>query len=441
MTAREAALQALLRCHRGGAWSDAVLDGILQRGGLDRRDAALATRICYGVQQNRTYLDFVLEKWCRQPLRKLEPVILELLRLSAYQLLFLDKIPASAVVDEAVKLAKAQGRGSAAGLVNAVLRRVAENSAPLPEPPAAGTSAYLALRYSHPQWLTELLIAQEGYAQTEAFFRENNGIPPVCLQVNPLRTTGEALLAALEKQGFSVVVHPWLPGCLLAAGAGGLMETAQFLDGQFYVQDAAAVLAVLAAGPAPGMQVLDACAAPGGKSFAAAIAMGDSGAILACDIQEKKLGRLEDSARRLGFSCIRTAPMDARRPAAALRERFDLVMADVPCSGLGVIRKKPDIREKRPEDLEALPTIQGDILDGLADCVRPGGVLLYSTCTVLHRENDAVVDAFLVRRQDFVREAVCLPAPVGRLERGSITLWPQIHGTDGFYFCKLRRAL
>ena len=133
--------------------------------------------------------------------------------------------------------------------------------------------------------------------------------------------------------------------------------------------------------------------------------------------------------------------MDARRPAAALRERFDLVMADVPCSGLGVIRKKPDIREKRPEDLEALPPIQGDILEGLADCVRPGGVLLYSTCTVLHRENDAVVDAFLARRQDFVREAVCLPAPVGRLERGSITLWPQIHGTDGFYFCKLRRAL
>lgn len=441
MTAREAALQALLRCHRGGAWSDAVLDGILQREGLERRDAALATRICYGVQQNRMYLDFVLEKWCRQPLRKLEPMILELLRLSAYQLLFLDKIPASAVVDEAVKLAKAQGRGRVAGLVNAVLRRVAENCVPLPEPPGEGTAAYLALRYSHPQWLAELLIAQEGYAQTEAFFRENNGIPPVFLQVNSLRTTGEALLAELEKQGFSVAIHPWLPGCLLATGGGGLVETAQFLDGQFYMQDAAAVLAVLAAGPMPNMQVLDACAAPGGKSFAAAIAMGDRGAVLACDIQEKKLGRLEDSARRLGVSCIRTAPMDARRPVAALRECFDLVVADVPCSGIGVIRKKPDIREKKPEELEALPSIQGDILDGLADCVKPGGVLLYSTCTVLHRENDAVVDAFLGRRRDFVREPVCLPGPVGKLERGSITLWPQIHGTDGFYFCKLRRAL
>ncbi len=439
MTARAAALTALRRCRRDGAWSDAVLDGILRDSVPERRDRALATRICYGVQQNRTYLDFILSQWCRQPLKKLEPLVLDILRLSAYQLLFLDKIPPSAVVDEAVKLAKEHSRG-AAGLVNAVLRRVAEHRQALPEPPGLGSPEYLALRYSHPLWLAQRLVQQEGYAQTEAFFRANNDIPPTALQVNTLRTDTESLAAALAEQGFAPARHPWLPDCLLVPSAGGLMETTLFQSGLFYVQDPAAALSVLAADPRPGMQVLDACAAPGGKSFAAGLRMQGKGEILSCDLQEKKLRRLETGAARLGLDCIRTVPMDGRKPMAALWERFDLVIADVPCSGLGVIRKKPDIREKNPNDLARLPEIQREILLGLADCVKPGGVLLYSTCTVLREENDEVVKAFLAQRQDYCREAVTLPG-LGQLPDGGLTLWPQKHGTDGFYFCKMRRRL
>ena len=439
MSARSVALEGLRRCRRDGAWSDAVLDGLIRAGGLDRRDAALATRLCYGVQQNAALLDFYLSRWCSRPVEKLDPVVRDVLRMSAYQLLFLDRIPPSAVVDEAVALTKAAGRAQAGGLVNAVLRRLAEHRTALPEIPGEGTPEYLATRWSHPLWLARRLTEQEGYAETAAFFEQNNAPAPVTLQVNTLRTDSAALSAALEAEGYAPEPHPWLPDCLTMPGAGGLGETQAFRDGWFYIQDAAAALSVLAADPRPGMRVLDACAAPGGKSFAAARAMGDRGEILACDLHEKKLSRLQKGAERLGFASIHTRAMDARRPHGELLDAFDLVVADVPCSGLGVIRKKPDIREKEPDALEKLPQIQLDILLGLAGCVRPGGALLYSTCTVLREENTAVAEAFLRLREDFAPEAAALPPALTGTGELGVQLWPQRHGTDGFYFCKFRR--
>ena len=440
MSARSVALEGLRRCRRDSAWSDAVLDGLIRADGLDRRDAALATRLCYGVQQNAALLDFYLSHWCSHPVEKLDPAVLDVLRLSAYQLLFLDRIPPSAVVNEAVALTKASGRAQAGRLVNAVLRRLAEHRAALPEVPGAGTPEYLATRWSHPLWLARRLTEQEGYAETAAFFASNNAPAPVTLQVNTLRTDTAALAAALEREGFAPEAHPWLPDCLTLDGAGGLAESRAFRDGWFYIQDAAAALSVFAANPKPGMRVLDACAAPGGKSFAAARAMESRGEVLACDLHEKKLSRLKKGAERLGFAAIHTRAMDARRPDKELLESFDLVLADVPCSGLGVIRKKPDIREKDPAALAALPEIQLAILLGLADCVRPGGALLYSTCTVLQEENAAVVEAFLCRRSDFSPETPSLPFASEASGELGVQLWPQRQGTDGFYFCKLRRT-
>ena len=199
-----------------------------------------------------------------------------------------------------------------------------------------------------------------------------------------------------------------------------------FSEGEFFVQDAAAACAVPAADPQSGMRVLDACAAPGGKSFLCASLMRDSGEILACDLHAKKLHRIEESAERLGFSSIRTAPMDASKPYEALFEGFDLVLADAPCSGLGVIRKKPEIRYKDEDEIKNLPSIQKRILDGICRCVRPGGVLMYSTCTILREENEDTAEAFLVSHPEFIRIE----------ER---TIWPQDYGTDGFYYCKMRR--
>ena len=229
-----------------------------------------------------------------------------------------------------------------------------------------------------------------------------------------------------------------MPDCWLLTGAGDLEEQAAFQEGWFLVQDAAAKAAVLAAGPKPGQRVLDVCAAPGGKTFSAAMAMEDRGEIISCDIHPHKLALIEKGAERLGLACVRTELADGRENRAAWNESFDLVLCDVPCSGLGIIRKKPDIRYKDSEKLAGLPRVQRAILDNACRYVRPGGVLLYATCTILPEENSRVTAAFLAAHPDFHQEPFRLPG--GEETDGSLTLWPQRHGTDGFYICKMRRS-
>ena len=202
--------------------------------------------------------------------------------------------------------------------------------------------------------------------------------------------------------------------------------------GAFYVQDPAARLAVLAADIRPGSRVLDVCAAPGGKSFAAAMAMGDRGEIVSCDLHENKLKRIRESAVRLGVSSIQTEAADGRQCRPEWRNRFDAVLVDAPCSGLGILRKKPDIRRKKADSLFALPVLQNAILDNAAGYVRPGGTLLYSTCTILPEENEGVTDAFMGLHPEFSKESFTLPGPIGRTD-GQAALWPHLHGTDGFY--------
>ncbi len=259
------------------------------------------------------------------------------------------------------------------------------------------------------------------------------------VQVNTLRTTQAELCATLRAQGVTAEAHPWLEDCILLQKTGDLERLKPFQQGWFYVQDSAARLAVLASGVGSGDRVLDACAAPGGKSFAAAIQMAGEGQILSRDLHENKLKHIRSGAKRLGLDCIQTAAADARTFQPELTDAFDVVLADVPCSGLGIIRKKPDIRYKSLAETEGLPPVQRDILRNVARYVRPGGVLVYSTCTVLRRENLAVVEAFLQEQAGRFRlEAFTLPS-VGTVQ-GYVTLWPHLHGTDGFFIAKLRRA-
>lgn len=426
-SAREAALTALQKWRTNAAWSDAALHAAIDRSGLDRRDAALASRLCYGTIQNLTYLDHYLNLFSNTPVNRLEPQVLDILRLSAYQLLFLSQIPARAAVSEGVALCKRRAP-RAAGLVNAVLRRISERAADLPPIPGEGTAACLSVRYSHPLWLCERLMKEHGYAFAEAFLAANNSETPVCIQTNTCKTTGSALLARLRAQGFDVAMHPTLADAIVVSG-GNLASTEEFQAGLFFVQDAAANMAVRCADPKPGLSLLDACAAPGGKSFAAAVLMKGEGRIRACDLHENKLKRIRDGASRLGFDLIETEACDARKQSGI----YDVVLADVPCSGLGVIRKKPEIRFKDPAELAALPNIQRAILEGLSGCVRPGGVLLYSTCTILPEENEGVVSAFLADHPSFSLEAADF-AP-----EGMRTFWPHLDGTDGFYIAKLRK--
>ena len=434
MNARRAALETLIRCRRNGAWSGAAIDTAIREAGLDRRDAALASRLCLSVLQNDRLCDHYIA-WCCNT--KLEPAVRDILRLGICQLLFFDRIPARAAVSETVELCRSGGYTRAAGLVNAVLRRIAENRDSLPDIPGKGTAAFLSVRYSHPLWLCERLTEEKGYAFAEAFLKRNNQEPELFLQVNTLKTRPGEYIRTLENAGIPCrEIEP--EGCIALRG-GLATELPGYAEGLFYVQDRAARMAVEIAAPEPGMRVLDACACPGGKSFAAAIRMEDRGEILSCDIHEKKLRLLESGAERLGIGIIHTQAMDARAYDAALEAGFDLVIADVPCSGLGVIAKKPEIRAKTPESLRGLPDIQAAILENLSRYVKPGGVLLYSTCTILREENEAVVSAFLDKHSAYRTEAFSLCGIDG--SAGMYTFWPSVDGTDGFFAAKLRRTV
>ena len=438
MSARRTALEVLRRCRTNQAWADAALGPALRRNGLTGADAALCSRIVYGVLQNQALLDFYLSAWCAQKPGHLQPPLQDILRIGLYQILFLDKIPTSAAVNESVELAKASGRAAAAGLVNAVLRRAARERESLPPIPDKDPVRYLSIRYSHPRWLVKRLTALLGQAETEAFLAADNAPAPLTVQVNPLKTTVKDLADTLGAQGVTARPHPWVSGCLELSGTGDLTALEPFRRGEFLVQDAAAALVARAAGVKPGDRVLDVCAAPGGKSFSAAFAMEDQGSILSCDLHDNKLKRVREGAERLGLRCVETAAADGRTFRPEWEEAFDVVLVDAPCSGLGIIRKKPDARYKTAESLFALPVIQDAILRNAARYVRPGGTLVYSTCTILPEENQQVTEAFLAETPEFARAPFALPEPVGAVP-GEITLWPHRHDTDGFYICRMTR--
>ena len=428
MGARDTALSVLIACRKGGAWSDGALKHQISKDRLDRRDAALASRLCYGVLQNRMLLDYWLDGFVQ---RKIQPNVRDILRLAVYQVRFMDKIPDNAVVFEAVEQTKRLENDKAAGFVNAVLRNLLRSRKQLKLPKDLPT------RYSHPEELVELLRENVGEDRLEALLQSNNEAPETYVQVNTTLATTEEVTEQLTKAHLDVTKHPWMPDCLMVSG-GSIEQTEAFKEGLLYVQDPAARLAVMAAGLQPGMQVLDCCAAPGGKSFAAAVAMGNQGVIFSCDLYKHKIELLEKGTERLRLSSVHPMQQNALGWREDWMENFDAVLCDVPCSGFGVIRKKPDIRYKELPQLESLPKLQSWILLTQADYVRPGGVLLYSTCTLLKRENEDIIHEFLTRRKDYTAEAFTLPNGISAPE-GQCTLLPCDHGTDGFFLCKLRR--
>lgn len=437
MSARSSALKVLTACRKGGAWADAALSAELSRAELSPQDAALTSQLVYGVMQRRMLLDYYLQHFCTQRLEHLQQPLPDILRLGAYQILFLDRVPDRAAVNESVELAKESRRGTSAGLVNAVLRKLSQNKQTLPKLPD-DTAERISVETSHPFWLVRQMQGLLGTEGAETFFRCNNELAPVTVLVNPLKTTAEALSRELSGAGIRCHPHAWVPDCLELFGVGELSTLPSFYRGEFTVQDAAARLVSLVSGIGPGGKVLDVCAAPGGKTFSAAFDMKNRGTIVACDLHEKKLKRIHDGAGRLGITCLETVPADGRDFHPAWQEAFDVVLCDVPCSGLGIIRKKPDIRYKEPSAFAALPELQAAILDNASRYVRPGGVLMYSTCTVRPEENTAVTDAFVQRQDAFSYEAFDLP--IGPAN-GHVTLWPQVHGTDGFYIAKMRKTL
>ena len=437
MNARETALDALIACRKRAAWSNGVLKDYIDRDRLDRRDAALATRLCYGILQHRGMLDFFLQQLLTGKLKDLHPLVRDILHMGLYQIYELDKVPDSAAVNESVALAKKYCRWqrSASGLVNAVLRNAVRTKGTLKMPTT------LEDRYSHPKELIDLLESYVGSERLEPMLAANNDTPQTVVQVNTLRVTTEELVKALAEDEVRALPHPWMPDCLILSNTGNLERLKAFKDGLFYVQDAASKLAVLCAKIPQGesVRVLDCCAAPGGKTFAAAICMGGQGKIRSADIHRHKTTLIQHGADRLGLHNVLVREQDATENHRTWFQKMDVVLADVPCSGYGIIRKKPDIRYKDPADMERLPEVQLKILCKQAEYVKPGGVLMYSTCTLVRRENEDVVEAFLRHYPDFTLEPLDLPDRFPKNTTGMLTLVPGEYDTDGFFICRMRR--
>lgn len=435
-SAREAALNALMRCRRDAAWSGAAIDIEIKKAGLSERDTALASRLCMGVLQTSRLCDYYIDCFCSQSAKKLELKVREILRLGVYQIVFLDRVPNHAAVSESVALCKSVGLTRAAGLVNAVLRRVSENKDSLPAIPNEGSAECYAIKYSFPDWIAKRLISERGRDFAVDFMRCCCEPPKLDIQINTLKISAEEYAHTLARLGIAYRAADFPSDCIELDG-GSVTELPGYEEGLFYVQNRAARLAVEIAGPETGMRVLDACAAPGGKSFAAALRMCNEGSILSCDIHKKKLPLILHGAERLGISIIDAAARDAREFVSVYEKLFDVVIADVPCSGLGVAGRKPEIRFKREEDIAALPKIQMEIVSNLARYVKIGGVLLYSTCTVLKSENEELVQKFLESNDNFALDSFTLGER--RIEDGMHTFWPNIDGTDGFFTARLKR--
>ena len=435
-TAREAALKALVWVERDEAYLNLVFPSLA--GGLSSRDRALALRIAQGTLQHLNTLDWALGLFLKQPLSRFTPWIRNLLRLSAYQLLYAQRIPPHAVIDEGVRLARRYGHRGVAGLANAVLRRLSENRESLPWPdPARDLTAYLALKYSHPPWLVRRWLDRYGAAETEALCRANNEVSPLSIRPNRLRVTVEELQERLEREGAGATPSPIVPGALYLSVNSPPDRLESYREGLFTIQGEGSMLVSLLLEPRPGAQVVDLCSAPGGKTTHLAELMEDRGEVAAVDIYPQRLRLVEKAAARLGLTCIRTVLGDGRHPAALPLSPSPYILVDAPCSGLGVLRRLPELKwRRRPEDLVAMQERQLELLRGAYSLLAPGGRLLYSVCTNEQEETEAVAQRFGRAFPDLVLvEESRLPgvAAGARPRGGTLELLPHRDGTDGFF--------
>lgn len=443
MNARELALQVLLAVDEQSAYSNLALQTALKRHPLSANDKALVTEIVYGTVQRFNTLDYRLQPFLKQPVAKLDAWVRNLLRLSVYQIDYLDRIPPFASIHEAVEIAKRRNPGLS-GFINAVLRNLLRAGTPEFPDFEADPLRHLALVQSHPEWLVREWAEQYGIEETVKICSANNQRPSLSLRVNRLKTTREGLAAALAGEGVRTRLSPVSPdGILLLAGVDvGKLDA--FRQGLCTVQDESSMLAARCLNPKPGMRVLDACAAPGGKTTHLAERMDDRGEIVAADLHEQKTALIRNAAERLGLRSIRAVAGDVRQLLPELGQ-FDAILLDAPCSGFGVIRRKPDIKwRKTPQDVAEVCKIQADLIRKTADALKSGGVLVYSTCTVERKENDDIIRNFLMERSDFRLESLrsFLPERVADeavSPEGWVRLLPHHFGTDGFFICRLRK--
>lgn len=432
-TARGVALDALLSMENNEGYSNLVIDQALRSANLERRDAALASTIFYGVLERKLTLDYYLKSCLKDPKKKLDKVARMALRCGAYQICYLDRIPDSAAVNETVNVVKARGKSSLSGFVNGVLRNLIRNKESLQLPDGDDVRA-LSLRYSIPQELILLWQRSYGTEVTRNLLDSFEERSELFLRVNPLKTTTEELKASLEEQSAVLETVPFLPGAAILQDCGSPVSLPQFAEGLFHVQDLSAQLVCEILNPQPGETVCDCCAAPGGKSFTMAEKMNGAGSVFALDLHPGRVKLIDEGAKRLGLSNITAKAADMTKPIEDI-PKADKVLCDVPCSGFGVIRRKPEIRYKSLASVKELPGLQYDILRNAAGLLKPGGVLVYSTCTLNPAENGEVAKRFLEENPGFLPMSIDLP----NIRRATpepdhhFTMMPFSGASDGFF--------
>ncbi len=432
---------SILKQVRSGRFLDDALIDLMAVTDLKREDASLVREVVYGTLRHRRLLDYHIEASARRSVRSLHPDVLDLLRLSCYQILFLDRVPDFAAVHEAVSLARrvCPGRPGVPGFVNGCLRGVIRNRRSLSLPSRSENLVkHLGVCYSHPDWLVSYWLDYMDCRDLESLLCANNRVPPFTIRTNTLKTDRTSLALSLAQRGFECVPGEIAPEALVVKNPAGIMDTDLYENGYFFVQDEASMLVSLAVAPGPRERIIDACSAPGGKTTHMAALMGNEGEILALDISEERIGKVRENCARLGVTCVRCAVSDAKK----LRDvqLADRVLVDAPCSGLGVIRRNPDIKWSRSmRDIRGLAVLQKEILAAASKWVRPGGILVYSTCTLSPIENEEVIEAFLAS-SDFHPDA--LPEGFPGAEPGSCMarLTPSLQGTDGFFMFRMRRG-
>ncbi len=442
-SARKVALDVLTKVEKDRSYSNLQLNQSLQAAQLERVDAALATELVYGTIQRLNTLDWILEPYVKKGIEKLELWVRVMLRLSVYQVYYLDRIPDHAVVNEAVELAKAQGHRGVANLINGVLREVIRSKDARTIPEDVDWIKKISLQHSHPEWLVSRWEKTYGRQETEEMCKINNVAPLLSIRVNQLKMTTNRLIQVLEEDGFELEASSIVSEGILSHRGGNMANHPLYKDGMFSIQDESSMLVAKVLRAEPGMKVLDTCAAPGGKTTHIAELMNDEGEIIACDIHKHKTKLIDQQAKRLGVRSISSRQIDVRK-LDEHNETFDRILVDAPCTGFGVIRRKPDLKwTKQRQDVENIANVQQSILHAVAPLLKVGGAMVYSTCTVDREENHDVIQAFLQSHPNFSidHEAFSdLPEEVKRKStEGMLQLLPHHFNSDGFFIARMIR--
>ena len=441
LSAREISFNILTDIYLNDAYSNIAIKKHLQEG-VSNQDENLVREIVYGVLENEIYINYILRKASKIRIKKIHPKILIILKMGIYQLGFMDRIPDSAAVNESVKLAKKHGHKGTIGFVNGVLRNISRNKDEFLKIDVKTKSEYISIKYSHPKWIVDRWIKVFGEEFTEDLCMINNSKPELNIRVNNLKTNKEELKDRLEEKGFLVRDGKYARDIIIIENPSRITELKEFKEGYFFIQDESSSLVGQIMNPEPNSVVLDICSAPGGKATHMAEIMGNKGRVLSRDIHENKLELIRENAKRLGIKIIETKSSDARKRDESLVNTADYLLIDAPCSGFGLIRRKPEIKwNRKEEDINELTKIQYEILNNGKDYLKVGGTLVYSTCTIENDENINMIKRFLDENKNFkllkIEENFKNKEDIRTMEEGFLQLYPNIHGTDGFFISKM----